>query len=106
MRDASAAFSDLNQCLIGETNTTGEEVVVKFRHHQVAMMGRTGDQRTGDAGEAWPERCESYWEAVPADVSAGTWDPELDWEDAYAAMVSYYGSVVVAGCVAEPAVSP
>jgi len=60
MRHASAAFSDLNQCLIGETNTTGEEVVVKFRHHQVAMMGRTGDKRTGDAGEAWPERCESY----------------------------------------------
>jgi hypothetical protein len=60
MREASAAFSDLNQCLIGESNTTEAEVVVKFRHHQVAMMGREKEQRSGDAGEAWPDRCETY----------------------------------------------
>ncbi len=53
-----------------------------------------------------PKDCDEYWKSVPGDISAGTWGPDLDWEHAYAAMVSYYGSVVVNGCVAEPAVSP
>ena len=53
-----------------------------------------------------PNDCDRYWASVPGDISAGTWGPDLDWDHAYAAMVSYYGSVVVGGCVAEPAVNP
>ncbi len=59
MKAASLAFGDLNQCLIGEVNTTEAEVVIKYRRHQVAMMGRPADARSEGAGEAWPDRCAS-----------------------------------------------
>ncbi len=50
-----AAFGELSQCLLGE-QTSSAEVALRFRRHQVALMGKTTEERS-DGNEAWPERC-------------------------------------------------
>ncbi|NUP09460.1 MAG: hypothetical protein HOW73_25685 [Polyangiaceae bacterium] len=55
-KQTQAAFGELSQCLVGEAVTSSAEIPMKYRAHQVAIMGRKPDERA-EGGEPWPERC-------------------------------------------------